>query len=72
MVTSIKENNMINIIIGVVIGVLLMLIWLIYEIVTAPLMPDDYEETIKYNKNKDGKVRLLNKHDKDPEWDKLK
>ncbi len=63
---------MINIIIGVVIGVLLMLIWLIYEIVTAPMMPDDYEETIEDNKNKYDKVRLLNKHDKDPEWDKLK
>ena len=36
------------------------------------MMPDDYEETIEDNKNKEDKVRLLNKHDKDPEWDKLK
>ena len=67
---------MLNIIIGIIIGVLLVLTWLIYEVVTAPLMPDDYDDRMgdmkKEKKDKDNKTLLLNKHDRDPNWDKLK
>jgi hypothetical protein len=53
--------------------------WLAYEMIVAPLMPDDYglsDEEIReweeLEKEKNKKPRLLNKHDRDPEWDKLK
>ena len=63
-------------IIIVVVVVIAIVGWLVYEMIMAPLMPDDYgltdeerkelEELTKENKDK---TKLLNKHDRDPEWD---
>ena len=66
-------------IIILVIIIVVVTVWLAYEMIMAPLMPDDYglsDEEIKewdeLNKENNKKPRLLNKHDRDPEWDKLK
>ena len=64
----------------IIVGIVIVVIgWLAYEMIIAPLQPDDYgltDEEIKefkeLTKEKKSKTRLLNKHDRDPEWDKLK
>ena len=64
----------------IIVGIVIVVIgWLAYEMIMAPLQPDDYgltDEEIKefkeLTKEKKSKTRLLNKHDRDPEWDKLK
>jgi hypothetical protein len=50
--------------------------WIAYEMVYAPFIDDDnniVENLKKMNqKDKKSKTILRNKHDRDPEWDKLK